>query len=302
MKKNILFGILMTIGATSWGQQDPLYSQYLFNPFMLNPAYAGYSKDLTAQAAYRLQWAGFDGSPVTMNASGHVALLDNRMGLGLMILRDNIGVDNTLTMQASYAYHLLLKDNMRISFGLNGGVVNYRSDYDELIVDETDPKFQNNINIMKPTVGAGMIFSTDHLFIGFSVPKMLKASTTVEGAQLNLYNQHAYAYVSYLFNITTRLKLKPFVLSRAVQGASFNFDLGATLTADDAYTLGFFTRSLTTYGLLAKINLGDVLRFAYVFELPTNQSVGINYTSHEITLGIRMRVLRFHDIMTVSDF
>jgi len=302
MKKNILFGVLLMTWVTSVGQQDPLYSQYLFNPFIINPAYAGYSKDLTALAAYRLQWAGYDGSPVTMNASGHVALADNRMGLGLVVLLDKLGSDRTTTLQASYAYHLLLNKGMRVSFGLNGGVVNYKTDYSDLIIDETDPKFQQTISEFKPTVGAGVIFSTDHLYLGISVPKMLKATTEVGESNVVLYNQHAYAHLAYVFVLTQRLKLKPFILARAVQGSSVNADFGAALHADDAYTIGFFTRSLNTYGFLAKLNLGDMLRFGYVFELPTNQSVGAQYTTHEFTLGIRMRLLRFHDLVAVADF
>lgn len=91
-------------------------------------------------------------------------------------------------------------------------------------------------------------------------------------------------------------------MARGVKGSSVNADFGMCLNADDAYTLGLFTRNLHTYGFLAKINLGDMLRLGYVFELPTNKSVGSQYTSHEVTLGIRMRLLRFHDIMSVADF
>lgn len=302
MKKILLVGMLLIIGTTSFGQQDPLYSQYLLNPFIINPAYAGYSKDVNALAAYRLQWTGFDGSPVTMNASGHISLADNRMGLGLVILQDKIGTDKTTTVQASYAYHILLNNNRRISFGLNGGMVNYNQDFSSLTIDETDPKFLASINEFKPTFGAGIIFSSNRFYLGFSVPKMLKATTSIDGAELILYDQHAYAHLAYLFTLTSRLKLKPFALARAVQGSPLSVDFGAALNADDSYTLGFFTRNLHTYGFLAKINLGDVLRLGYVFELPSNKSVGLNYTSHEITLGIRMKVLRFHDIMTVADF
>ncbi|HEY3404925.1 MAG TPA: type IX secretion system membrane protein PorP/SprF [Ohtaekwangia sp.] len=302
MKKNILFGLMMITWGISFCQQDPLYSQYIINPFIINPAYAGYSKDLNALAAYRLQWAGYDGSPVTMNASGHIALTDNRMGLGLTVLTDKIGSEETTTIQASYAYHLLFKKNVRISFGLNGGVVNYKNDFSNLVIDENDPKFQSNINVFKPTVGAGVIFSSDHFFIGLSVPKMLESSASVDGTNLILYNQHAYAHLAYLFTVSPRLKLKPFVMGRAVQGSTLNTDFGICLNADDSYTIGLFTRNLNTYGFLAKLNLGDMVRMGYVFELPTNKSVGSQYTSHEVTLGIRMRVFRFHDIEAVADF
>jgi type IX secretion system PorP/SprF family membrane protein len=302
MKKILPLGILLLAALNAWCQQDPLYSQYLFNPFILNPAYAGYSKDLTALAAYRKQWTGFDGAPVTMNATGHIALLDNRMGLGLTVLQDEIGTDKTTQALMSYAYHLLLNNNQKISFGLRGGMVNYKGDYSSLTIDETDPKFQNNISEFKPSVGAGIIYSSDKIFAGLSVPNLLKATTTVDGSSLLLYSQHAYLHLMYVLPVSARLKVKPFVLARAVQGSPVNFDFGASLSADDSYTIGLFTRSMNTYGFLAKLHVGDVMRIGYIFELPTNKSVGTSYTTHEFTIGVRMSVMKFHDLTAVADF
>jgi len=291
---------MMTLAA--WCQQDPLYSQYLFNPFILNPAYAGYSKDLTALAAYRVQWTGFDGAPVTMNATGHIALMENRMGLGLTALTDEIGSDKTTQMLVSYAYHLLLSNNQKISFGLRGGMVNYKGDYSALKVDETDPKFQSNLSEFKPSVGAGIIYSSDHIYAGFSVPNLLNASATIDDTPVILYSRHAYLHLMYVLTVSSRLKVKPFVLARAVQGSPVNVDFGATLSADDSYTIGMFTRSMNTFGFMAKLHLGDVMRIGYIFELPTNKSVGTSYATHEFTIGVRMSVMRFHDLTAVADF
>jgi type IX secretion system PorP/SprF family membrane protein len=302
MKKRILLLVFILNSVFGFAQQDPLYSQYLFNPFILNSAYAGYSKDVTAQATHRSQWSGFDGAPVTFSATGHISLADNKMGVGLIVLQDEIGSNKNTEVQAAYAYHVQLQENKRLSFGLQGGLLNYRSNYDDLNIDRNDPKFQGTINEMLPTFGAGVIYSSDNFFGGFSVPKLLKSTTSLDGVDVTLYNQHAYAYAAYLFTLSYRVKVKPFIMARYVDGASVNADVGAALTADDSYMLGLFTRSLNTYGVLAKINLGDVLRVGYVFELPTNQSVGTNYPSHEITVSFRMKAFRFHDIGAIMDF
>ncbi len=303
MKK--LYGLIVCMLLTipvAMAQQDPLYAQYILNPFVINPAYAGYAKDFSAQAGYRLQWAGFEGSPVTMNATGNIALLDNKMGLGLTLLQDKIGTHKTTEMLAAYAYHVALKNNMRLSFGLQGGIINYRNDFTELTIDTNDPKFQNSIQEMAPTVGSGIIFSSDKVYLSFSVPKLLRAQTPSDDNNLTIYNRHMYFQGAYLINLTSRLKLKPFVLARYVVGAPLSGDVGVLLQGDDSYSLGIFSRALHTYGFLAKINLGDQLRFGYVLELPTSRSVGFAYTVHELTVGIRMRALRFHDINTVNDF
>ncbi|MBX2964174.1 MAG: type IX secretion system membrane protein PorP/SprF, partial [Cyclobacteriaceae bacterium] len=284
----LVFVFIVTQFSFTHAQQDPLYSQYIFNPFIINPAYAGFSKDLTALAAYRVQWAGFNGSPVTMNATGHMALHDNRMGLGLTLLQDKIGTNKTTEVLASYAYHVEMSKGSRLSFGLQAGVVNYRNDFDELTIDRSDPKFQNSISELSPSFGAGIIFSSDKLFLSLAVPKMLDGKTTTsDNIDVVLYSQQFYGMGSYLFTLSHRLKLKPYVLTRLTAGAPASTDFGVALNADDSYTLGLFTRNLHTYGAMMKINLGDMLRLGYIFELPTNKSIGLNYTAHEITLGIR---------------
>jgi len=294
--------LCICLSLTAVGQQDPLYAQYVFNPFILNPAYAGFSKDFNAMASYRLQWAGVDGAPVTMSATGHVALAGNRMGLGAILLQDKIGSDKTTQFIGSYGYHVLLGNNRKVSFGLRGGVINYRLDYSSLRIDSSDPQFQDNISEIHPVVGAGFIYSSDHLFLSLSVPNLMKTSTSNNGVQAILYNQHAYAQVAYLWQATPRLKVKPFMLARAVQNAPINLDVGAMLSADDSYTVGVFTRRLHTYGVLAKLNIGELLRLGYIFELPTSNSIGINHATHEFTVGIRMAVIRSHDIDAISDF
>lgn len=292
--------ICFSLGCSA--QQDPLYSQYLFNPFILNPAYTGFSKDFNAVASYRTQWAGIDGAPVTISTTGHIALAGNRMGVGGILLQDRIGSDKTTQFVGSYGYHILLSNNQKVSFGLRGGVINYRLDYSALTIDPSDPGFQDNISEIHPVVGAGVIYSSDHLFLSLSVPNLMKSSSSNNGALTVLYNQHAYAQVAYLWQATPRLKVKPFALARAVQNVPVNFDVGAMLSADDSYTVGVFTRQLHTYGVLAKLHIGELLRVGYVFELPTANSIGVNHATHEFMVGIRMAVMRSHDIGAVLDF
>jgi type IX secretion system PorP/SprF family membrane protein len=296
--------MLMLAGSlTVVAQQDPLYSQYLFNPFIINPAYAGFSKDITSMASYRTQWAGFDGSPVTMNASGHIALVDNRMGLGFMLLQDKIGSNTTTEIMISYGYHVSMRSDMKISFGLQGGMVNYRNDYSDLIIDTNDPKFQGSLSELNPSIGAGVIVSSPKFYLSLSAPKLLEgAAITSDNTDIVLYSRQFYGLASFLIPLSHRLKAKPFALLRYTAGVPVNADLGCALNADDAYTLGLFTRNMETYGALIKINLGDMLRVGYIFELPTNKSVGTNYTTHEFMVGIRTRLFRFHDLSSISDF
>jgi type IX secretion system PorP/SprF family membrane protein len=294
--------LLVMCSLVSHAQNDPLSAQYLFNPFIFNPAYAGFSRDLSVLATSRKQWAAFNGSPVTITASGHVAMMENKMGLGLTILQDNVGINKTLEVMASYAYHVDLNTTSRLSFGLQAGVVNYRSDFNELTIMPGDPKFQNKLNALTPSFGAGIIYSSDKFYLSFSVPKLLEGKAKTDGnVEVILFRQQFNGMGSYQFILTNRIKLKPFVMARYTAGAPISSDFGVSLIADNSYTFGLFTRNLHTYGAMMKISLGDMFRIGYIFEMPTNKSVGLKNTAHEITIGIRTRLFLFHKFSSVSD-
>lgn len=310
MKKPVtctfLTGIILLSALHLHAQIDPLYAQYLNNPLVINPAYTGLNKELNASISFRKQWAGFDGSPTTINATVHSSLFDNKMGVGLIIVQDQIGeYKNTIAM-GTYSYKLVLED-MTLSFGLQAGMVNYRIDNSELnIEDEGDIYFSDNQNITKPVFGAGVILSSNNLFLGLSVPRMLKSkgtfSNNTESVEGDLYTQHFYGMASYIVFINDRIRFKPSVLLKYVQGNPLSADLNAMINIDERYGVGAFTRNFNTYGLLAQIKFAQSYRFGYAFELPVGNSVGVNFTTHEITLGLNMAIFNFHDIERVNSF
>src|SRR5687768_13846127 len=153
--------ILLSSAIHVSGQIDPLYAQYLNNPLVINPAYTGFNKEFNASASFRKQWAGFDGSPTTLNFTAHSSLFDNKMGVGLMVVNDQIGENKNLLAMATYSYKIEF-EKMRLSFGLQAGIANYRSDNSELnIEDETDTYFLDDLNSTSPVFGAGLILAND---------------------------------------------------------------------------------------------------------------------------------------------
>src|SRR6476620_5175420 len=123
MKKLLLFAAFVFCTIVSEAQVDPLYAQYLNNPLLLNPAYSGINNNFSAAASYRKQWAGFDGSPSTFNVNAHSSFNNNKMGLGLIVLSDKVGVNANTEVQATYAYKLDLNGKF-LSFGLQAGMIN----------------------------------------------------------------------------------------------------------------------------------------------------------------------------------
>lgn len=302
MKKYYAILYFCLLSSIAYAQQDPLYSQYIFNPYLLNPAYSGFSKDLNAMGAYRVQWVGFNGSPVTMSASANMSMVDNKMGVGFFVMKDQVGTSSTTEFFATYAYHLELSNGSRVSFGLQAGGMNFTNDYAELTAAPGDPQLQNRISEFAPNFGTGVIYSNDRLYASLAVPRLLKSTAQSGEDEISFYNQHVYLQAAYIVFLSSRLRLKPFILSSFVGGAKPNVDLGSVLIVDNSYSFGLLTRKFHTFGALMNFNIGDNLRIGYVYEIPGNKSVGINFATHEVTLGIRWQVLKFHDITSYNSF
>jgi type IX secretion system PorP/SprF family membrane protein len=302
LKKNYSFIILIIFSVTDLcAQQDPLSTQYLGNYFLINPAYAGMTKDLNFSAGYRTQWAGFNGSPVTFNATGHISLRENKVGIGFSAVQDKVGSDKTTEINAAYSYHISLKDGVEFSFGLQGGMINYHTDYSDLKINPSDPKF-NSISEFKPNFGAGILLRSESFLISVAVPHLLQRSQAVDSLTTGLYSQNLYVFGSYMLPLSYRVKLKPSILLRATKDAPASLDYCMAMKVDDSYTLGVFTRNFNTLGFQALLNIGDALRVGYVYEMPISNVTGLNYSSHEILVGLRIKALSFHNIEEVKSF
>ncbi len=302
MRKLLLPAVfILFICCPGQAQVDPLYAQYLNNPMLINPAYAGLNNNLNAAVSYRKQWAGFEGSPTTFNVNGHTSLFDNRMGVGLMIVKDNVGINSNTEIHGTYAYRLDL-DQKYLSFGLQAGVISYKGNYNDLNpYDPQDPAFTDVQNVTKPSFGAGLILHSERYFIGLSVPRMLKAKVSVDDVESQLYSQHFYAMGAYVFYINEHLRLKPSVLLKSVKGSPISTDVNFAMTFEEKVTAGIYTRNLNAYGLMGQIRFGGSYRFGYAFEVPSGNSVGARFTTHELSFGINLAVLGFHS-MSLTNF
>jgi type IX secretion system PorP/SprF family membrane protein len=300
MKFRLTFSLLI-ISNYCFGQQDPIYAQYLLNPLVINPANTGLNNNFNAMAGYRVQWAGFEGQPNTLNLSAHTSLLDNKAGVGVLLINDQIGNITNTESNVAFSYKLQF-DRRLFSFGMQAGVQRFRVNYNDLaIYDPGDVAFANGERGSRLNIGAGMIFKSDHLFIGISVPRLLPTTFRNGTQEFELYNQHYYLMSSYLYYLNETVWLKPSIVVRGVKAAPASIDFTMNFILSGKHQAGIFTRSLNTYGLLIQSVLHDRFLLGYVFEVPTNKSVGARFTTHEINLGIRLSVFSFHD-KTVSNF
>jgi type IX secretion system PorP/SprF family membrane protein len=291
-----LYTLLFSLVAISaFAQQDPLYSQYMLNPLVINPAYSGLNNNFNAMVGYRTQWTGLEGQPKTINASVHTSLVDNKVGAGILFTNDKIGNLSSTEAKATFAYKLNFEEST-FSFGMQAGIQSFKTDYSGLnILDKGDNAFMGGERGTRINMGVGVVLKSEKYFIGFSVPRLLPTTFKNGDQEFDLYNQHFYLMGAYVHYLNENIRLKPTVLLRGVKGAPASIDLAFNVNINSIHTVGVFTRNLNTYGVLLQTLLAEKYRFGYAFEIPTNKSVGAQFSTHEITLGVLLSVFDFHD-------
>ena len=279
MKLRVIISVIMCsltmLGAHA--QQDPLYSQYMFNMMGINPAYAGSREVLSVTGMAKAQWAGIEGAPLTEMLTADFAIKEKKIGLGVALLNDRIGVFNTTAINFNGAYRIRLSKGT-LAMGLLGGVQNYKADYTSVQLasanGNNDPAFSNNVNQFKPTLGAGLYYNTDKFYVGFSTPQMLKYESYYQNAQWFLAG-------GYVFNLSPDVVLKPSVLLRMTKGTPINADFNANVWLHNIVALGVSVRTSSMYVAMLEVQINHQLRFGYAYDWsPTS----INKGSHEFML------------------
>ena len=270
--------------AVVYGQQDPLYSQYLNTPIVLNPAYTGINDVFSASAGYRSQWNGLEGSPTTISMTAHSSFLDNKLGGGLVIIRDEVGITVNTQINLAGSYKIEFGDNI-FSFGMQFGVNSFKDNNGDLLVrDPNDALFTGSQSFTKTNFGAGAVLKGSNYFVGLSVPRLMNSKDEVNNVSTELYSRHYYLGLGYVFVLNTSLSLKTSALIKAVADSPASIDFSSSLLFLDKYSAGLMTRNINTFGLILGARLNDNLKFNYTFELPTNKSVGTSFSTHEIGL------------------
>lgn len=194
----------------------PVYSQYLQNGLVINPAYAGTRGVLSTFLSYRMQWMGTNGSPLLQSLSLHTPMKDDKVALGLLAQFMQYGATKSTSIYADYAYHIRLRTG-KISFGLKAGADISNTDYTGLLLtDANDPVFTTNEKpYVLPNTGAGVYYFSDRIFAGLAIPAFLNYRKTGSGNTQLYHSFREYDFVisaGGLIDITPLIRLKPSIL------------------------------------------------------------------------------------------
>jgi len=278
-------------------QQLPLYTQYFWNDYALNPAFTGLSEFAPIQVGGRNQWTGFNDSPATYTLGGHGAIKDKNMGVGGMVFLDDLGGAITQTgLIANYSYQLVLNTDSKLSFGVSGILNQYTYDGSDIqAASQNDPSLYSNTKALVPDFNFGLAYTLKkRLKIGISANQLLQSRLT-KWNEMNLsidaenrLIRHYFLSGSYLAEVTESIEVEPYTVLRTTFITPIQFELGARLVYKKDFYAGIGYRYQDALTIMIGTTFNNFL-FGYSYDITTSDLRGFSSGSHEILLGYRLQ-------------
>lgn len=290
--KTLSLGLFLILcGTTVFAQQDPQYTQYMYNTNAVNPAYAGSRGVMSVFGLYRTQWVGLDGAPKTANVSMNTPIGDSRVGLGVSFTNDQLGAMDENNISIDVSYTVDVSDAFKLSFGLKGTANLLNVDYTKLnVYNPNDVLFQENIaNQFSPNIGAGLYLHSDKTYFGFSVPYFLETDR-YDDNEISTMKQKMNIYFigGYVFDLSPILKFKPAFLAKAITGAPLQVDVTANFLVHEKFTIGAAYRWDASFSGLVGFQVSDGLFVGYSYDAETTKLAHYNSGSHEVFLRFEL--------------
>jgi len=290
--------LIVGISPRLAAQQSIVYSQYIYNGLLINPAYAGSHVQLSATLSYRNQWVNFDGAPQTATLGVHSSVNKSKIGLGLLATSDKIGSYTNTGIFGSYAYRIQDRRGGVFSMGLQAGIHNFRADYSALkLKSGQDPLLTGTVSELKPNFGGGIFYYSKKFFGGFSVPVILTHSKFFnKGLEQLALARHYYLYVGVIVPLDRmeKVKVSPSLLIRAQEGTPLNADINLNVIFHDLISAGVSYRTGESITTLLNFKLSEKFNFGYSYDWTTSEIRKYSNGSHEFMLNYRVRIRGIH--------
>lgn len=315
--KKIIAALIIGVVHLMQGQQRPHYTQYMINPFLVNPAVSGSEDYMDFKAGYRNQWYGMAGAPTTIYLTGHapigkhMASSSNRSknkksgwhGVGGIITNDIIGPANNTTFSGSYSYHLKLSQGIVGSLGILGGIQSYRVDAGKMTTATTGDGAVTGIsgNTLADLNTGAWVYSKD-FYAGLSVVQVFPQNIFGGGNNSGKLAQHMFLMggVRVPFGYDKEYTFIPSAVVKMVYPAPLAFDINAKLKYKDFVWGGISYRRTDAVAFLAGVLINQRFDVSYSYDVNTSSLRKYNGGSHEIVVGYRIPIKT--DIICPSNF
>jgi type IX secretion system PorP/SprF family membrane protein len=300
MLKRTFYTLLIVMsGVSVQAQQDPQFTQYMFNNLYITPAYAGVEGVSQFTAFHRSQWLGYEssfgdgGAPTTQMLSFTAPIYKLKSGFGAYVTNDRLGPQNNSELQAMYAYHLGVKDN-KLSFGIKAGIyaVSVNGTYYRYIQEGDRLILTGKESQIRPDLGFGVFYRSEKYYAGFGVNHLIKSEFDfgVDEAR-NALENHMNVTAGYYYEVNFDLKLNPTILVKT-DFKEYSFDVALIATIKDKMWAGLsFRQSEAANVLLGYSFLKDKsLKLGYAIDVVVKDQQAKENFSHEMMLSYQLPV------------
>lgn len=297
MNRFIVFVLAVLFPVQLVGQLFPLSDHYVFNSLVINPAFAGSNNALSGTISYRNQWVGFDDAPKSCFLSVHMPVKNDRVGLGLLIMNNSIGISKENSFMGNYAYRMELRDGI-LSLGLAFGITSYGIAWNDLKPNDlNDIQLMNNsTSAILPNFSLGTYYYTKKYFIGLSMPMFLShetdRSTDKYKIEKNFSGCNYFLTGGYEFGLGQNVKLLPSLLVKYNPDIAFQVDYNAQICLKDQIWVGIGYRNKNMLVGMLQCKLNYQLSMAYSYNFIMGGIGKYVNGSHEIVLNYVLRFSR----------
>jgi type IX secretion system PorP/SprF family membrane protein len=269
-------------------QQDPHYTQYMYNMNVINPAYAGSKENLSFGLLYRKQWVEIQDSPSTFSLSGSMPV-GEKTGAGLSIISDQIGPVTETNLYGDFSYTLKLAGEHRLAFGMKAGATFQKIGLNSQIASSlpvpTDGAFAEDTNNTNLNIGSGVFYYTNKYYVAFSVPNLLNsAHLDYNGRKYGSETSHYFLTGGYVFDLSPNTKFKPFAMIKSAFNAPTSFDISTNFLFNNKFEVGATYRREDSFGAMVNYAISPSLRVGYAYDHIISDLKVATPSSHEFIL------------------
>jgi type IX secretion system PorP/SprF family membrane protein len=290
MIKQLFIILFLVAGLTSYGQQETRFTQYMFNIYEVNSAYAGSRETFSLVGIVRSQWTGIEGAPKMQSLTMNTPILTKNMGIGLKFRNESSGATSQTKISGSFAYRFRLLKG-KLSFGLSVGLLNNRFNWGK--AEFKDPSDQVRVsgieNTYNPTFDFASYYFNNTFYLGIQFDNLNKSKISIlpDGSTKNY--SHFTAIIGKAFVINKKIVFKPSLLYRSTQAAQ-QIELNLSFLFNETLWAGITFRSDTEVSLILEYNLNQKLRFGYSYDFALIPVQSKNSGSHEFFIGYDIQV------------
>jgi type IX secretion system PorP/SprF family membrane protein len=269
-------------------QQDPHYTQYMYNMNVINPAYAGSKENLSFGLLYRKQWVQIEDAPSTFSLSGSMPV-GEKTGAGLSIISDKIGPVQETNLYGDFSYTLKLAGDHKLAFGIKAGATFQKIGLNSQIASSlpvpADDAFAEDTNNTNFNIGSGVFYYTNKYYVAFSVPNLLNsAHLDYNGRKYGSETSHYFLTGGYVFDLSPNTKFKPFAMIKSAFNAPTSVDISTNFLFNNKFEVGATYRRQDSFGAMVNYAISPSLRVGYAYDHIISDLKVTTPSSHEFIL------------------